>query len=105
MTKSKAERVEVEILDRSYQLSCPPEEKELLMECVRLVDTRMRQVKTQSKLQGADRIAVMAALTLARDCLTNNSGDSAVNSSDVKAKIAEISAALDQAIAPQERLF
>jgi cell division protein ZapA len=105
MTKSKAERVEVEILDRSYQLSCPPEEKELLMECVRLVDTRMRQVKTQSKLQGADRIAVMAALTLARDCLTNNSSDSAVNSSDVKAKIAEISAALDQAIAPQERLF
>ncbi len=105
MTKSKAERVEVEILDRNYQLSCPPEEKELLMECVRLVDTRMRQVKTQSKLQGADRIAVMAALTLARDCLTSNGGSSANDTTEIKTKIAEISAALDQAIAPQERLF
>ncbi len=105
MTKSKAERVEVEILDRSYQLSCPPEEKELLMECVRLVDTRMRQVKTQSKLQGADRIAVMAALTLARDCLTSGGASSAGESTEIKTKIAEISAALDQAIAPQERLF
>ena len=105
MTKSKAERVEVEILDRSYQLSCPPEEKELLMECVRLVDTRMRQVKTQIKLQGADRIAVMAALTLARDCLTSSAGSSTGNPEDIKAKIAEISATLDQAIAPQERLF
>jgi cell division protein ZapA len=113
MTKSKADRVDVQILDRSYQLSCPPEEKDLLMECVALVDTRMRQVKTRSKLQGADRIAVMAALTIARDCLTgkasaqteNQSVDQPEDQAAIQKKIHELSALLDTALAPQERLF
>jgi cell division protein ZapA len=113
MTKSKADskadRVDVQILDRSYQLSCPPEEKDLLMECVALVDTRMRQVKTRSKLQGADRIAVMAALTIARDCLTGKeSAQTEEHSEDqaaIQKKIHELSALLDTALAPQERLF
>jgi cell division protein ZapA len=114
MTKSKADRVDVQILDRSYQLSCPPEEKELLMDCVALVDTRMRQVKTRSKLQGADRIAVMAALTIARDCLTGKesaakeSTQTEQQSEDqaaIQNKINELSALLDTALAPQERLF
>ncbi len=102
---SKAERLDVEILDRSYQLSCSPEERPLLMECVRLVDTRMRQVKAQSKLQAADRIAVMAALTLARDCLTQAGAQSIADQEALQKKIDQISAALDQALTPQERLF
>jgi cell division protein ZapA len=114
---SKADRVDVQILDRSYQLSCPPEEKDLLMECVALVDTRMRQVKTRSKLQGADRIAVMAALTIARDCLTGKEATRADHQSEdqtehrpedkaeIQKKINELSALLDTALAPQERLF
>ncbi len=105
MSTSKAERFDVQILDRTYQLSCSPEEKALLMECVSLVDTRMRQVKTQSKLQAADRIAVMAALTLARDCLTNNNASSTSDQAVIEKKIAEITAKLDLALTPQERLF
>lgn len=105
MSTSNAERFDVQILDRTYQLSCLPEEKALLMECVSLVDTRMRQVKTQSKLQAADRVAVMAALTLARDCLTNNNASSHADQVAVQQKIAEITAKLDLALAPQERLF
>jgi cell division protein ZapA len=108
MSKAKPERIEVQILDRSYQLACPPEEKKLLLECVALLDTRMRQVKAQSKLMGADRIAVMAALTLARDCLTNTPPlpqQPSEDQEELQRKIAEISAKLDQALIPQERLF
>jgi cell division protein ZapA len=105
MSTPKAERFDVQILDRTYQLSCLPEEKALLMECVSLVDTRMRQVKTQSKLQASDRIAVMAALTLARDCLTNNSASAQADQAVIEKKISEITAKLDLALTPQERLF
>lgn len=105
MSKAKPERIEVQILDRSYQLACPPEEKKLLMQCVALLDTRMRQVKAQSKLMGADRIAVMAALTLARDCLTNTPATLQEDQDELQRKIAEISVKLDQALIPQERLF
>ncbi|MBU6217887.1 MAG: cell division protein ZapA [Burkholderiaceae bacterium] len=103
--KPASERIDVQILDRSYQLSCPPEEKPLLMECVGLVDTRMRQVKTQGKLQAADRVAVMAALTLARDCLTGKQAQTAADQATIEKKITEITAKLDLALAPQEPLF
>jgi cell division protein ZapA len=104
-TNPKAERIDVHIMDRSYQLSCPPEEKTLLMECVGLVDSRMRQVKMQGKLQAADRVAVMAALTLARDCLTGTQAQTAADQSTVEKKITEIATKLDLALAPQEPLF
>ncbi|MFM7966651.1 MAG: cell division protein ZapA, partial [Betaproteobacteria bacterium] len=51
MSKTEQERIEVQILDRAYQLSCAPGDKPMLLECVALVDARMRQVKASSKLQ------------------------------------------------------
>lgn len=101
-----ADVVEVEIGGLSYKLSCPPDEKPLLMECVALVDGRMRQVKQSGKLQSVDRIAVMAALTLAKDLLTTKPGQSAgPSSAEIKARLREMSALADQALAPQEKLF
>jgi cell division protein ZapA len=105
MTKSSAERIDVQILDRSYQLSCTAEEKPMLMECVALVDARMRQVKATSKLQGLDRIAVMAALTLARDFLSSSSGTSQSERDEALRRIAAVADVLDQALVPQEKLF
>jgi cell division protein ZapA (FtsZ GTPase activity inhibitor) len=65
----------------------------------------MRQVKMQGKLQAADRVAVMAALTLARDCLTGTQAQTAADQSTVEKKITEIATKLDLALAPQEPLF
>lgn len=77
----------------------------MLMECVALVDARMRQVKATSKLQGLDRIAVMAALTLARDFLSSSSGTSQSERDEALRRIAAVADVLDQALVPQEKLF
>lgn len=109
MTKSAQERLDVQILDRSYQLSCAPQDKPMLLECVALVDARMRQVKAAGKLTGTDRIAVMAALTIAKDFLS--AGTSSVSQElsaereEALKKISEINKALEAALAPQEKLF
>lgn len=105
MAKTSQERIEVLILDRSYQLSCTPEDKPMLLECVALVDARMRQVKASSKLQALDRIAVMAALTLARDVLAGSPGSDQGERDQALKKIAAISQALEAALTPQEKLF
>ena len=108
MSKTEQERIEVQILDRAYQLSCAPGDKPMLMECVALVDARMRQVKASSRLQGADRIAVMAALGIAADFLTSRTAPSAPADTplaDVQEKITAMHSLLDAALAPQERLF
>lgn len=98
--------IEVPIGDLTYKLSCAPEDKPLLLECVALVDGRMRQVKQAGKLQSVDRIAVMAALTLAKDLLTARPGASAgPSAAEIKARLREMSLMADQALAPQEKLF
>ena len=105
MPKTPQERIEVQILDRTYQLSCSPEDKPMLLECVALVDARMRQVKSSSKLQGADRIAVMDALTLARDVLGSVSAHDSNDREAALKKISAISQVLETALVPQEKLF
>jgi cell division protein ZapA len=105
MSKAPSEKLSVTILDRSYQLSCSPEEKNILLECVGLVDARMRKIKAEGKLQAADRIAVMAALTIARDLIANPAAIDPHEKQSALEKIAAINKALDGAIAPQDNLF
>lgn len=105
MSKASSEKLTVTILDRSYQLSCPPEERNILLECVGLVDARMRKIKSEGRLQAADRIAVMAALTIARDLIANPSAIDPKEKQAALEKIAAIQKSLDVAIAPQDNLF
>lgn len=102
---SAPERLDVQILDRSYQLSCTPEDKPVLLECVSLVDARMRQVKSTGKLQGLDRIAVMAALTLARDLLNSGAATGSNEKEEMLKKISVMTQAVETALTPQEKLF
>ncbi|MEY4083317.1 MAG: hypothetical protein RL483_686 [Pseudomonadota bacterium] len=98
--------VEVTIVDRAYKLVCPPDEKPMLLECAAMVDTRMRQIKQAGKLQSADRIAVMAALTLARDLLSAGpSGSSSANNAEARQTLRALHQLADQMLAPQEKLF
>ena len=74
---SEEDTVTVTILDRRYHFVCPKEEHEMFHACIALLDSRMRTVKKKSKVHTAERIAIMASLTLARDFL--NSGKASEN--------------------------
>ncbi len=67
--------VTVNILDRDYLVACEPDEKAGLMAAASLLDGRMRELRTLSRNASAERVAVMAALTLAHEYLsiTSNS--------------------------------
>lgn len=56
--------VTIQILDKDYRIVCSPEEQHGLMDCARMLDRRMREVRQNGRVIGADRIAVMAALNL-----------------------------------------
>ncbi|MFC1602089.1 cell division protein ZapA [Pseudomonadota bacterium] len=59
----------VHILDKDYRVSCEPDDKEALLESVRFLDEKMREIRSNGKVIGTDRIAVMAALNLAHELL------------------------------------
>jgi cell division protein ZapA len=61
--------VNIRILDKEYQVNCPPEEQGALLRSSQLLDERMRDIRKSGHVIGLERIAVMAALNLTYDLL------------------------------------
>ncbi|WP_153099890.1 cell division protein ZapA [Paraburkholderia hayleyella] len=62
-------QIEVTILDQPYRLACSPETEAALLEAVARVDAEMSKVRMHSTVRGTDRVAVMAALSLASELI------------------------------------
>lgn len=62
-------QIEATILGQSYRLACSPETEAALLEAVARVDAEMTKIRGTSNVRGTDRIAVMAALSLASELL------------------------------------
>ncbi|MDX2463192.1 MAG: cell division protein ZapA [Porticoccus sp.] len=56
--------VNIRILDKEYQVSCPPEERNALLQSAKALDEKMRTIRNSGSVIGLERIAVMAALNL-----------------------------------------
>lgn len=67
MVKDKHPPVFVHILDKDYQVACPPEERKALVQAAEELDERMRTIRNNGSIVGLDRIAVMAALNLCHE--------------------------------------
>jgi len=61
--------VAVKILDKEYQVSCPPSEQEALLKSARYLDENMRKIKSRGNIHGLEKISVMAALNITHDML------------------------------------
>lgn len=99
-----AKTLEVTILGRAYRVACEPAEREALLKAVAFVDDRMADIKKLGKNATTERIAVMAALNIAHELLTQRSSGG-VDVGEARRRIASIEAQLDEAIARQEKLF
>ncbi len=62
-------QISVRILDKEYQVACPPSERTDLLDSAEVLNTKMREIRDSGRIVGLDRIAVMAALNMANDLL------------------------------------
>lgn len=67
---SASHTVTVRILDRDYQVACPPEQESELLAAARQLDKQMRAVRDTGKVVGVERIAVMVALNTTYELLS-----------------------------------
>ena len=72
MSEQQITSVQVKILDKDYQVNCPPSDQEALMKSARYLDENMRKIKGRGNIHGAEKIAVMAALNITHDMLRKN---------------------------------
>jgi len=70
--------VAVHILDREYRIACNTEDREHLLRAAMVLDHRMRALKTNNKTLTFERIAVLAALTLAHEGVQTQAGETEV---------------------------
>ncbi len=68
------QRVTVRLLDKEYQVACPEDEREALLQSAEVLNRKMREIRDSGKLVGMDRIAVMAALNLSHEMLQDRTG-------------------------------
>ena len=93
------ETVFVKILDKEYQVACPREERQALIESAQLLDERMKAIRGSGAVIGLERIAVMAALNLSHELLQAKvpRGTSVADSTDLKRLSDKIEKALNAA--------
>lgn len=91
--------VTVRIMSREYTVTCPPEEHEGLVASADYLNERMNAIRRRGRALGAERIAVMTALNLARELLALK-GDPTVVTADqaVVEQVRQISMDIDQTL-------
>jgi cell division protein ZapA len=66
-------QVNIKILEKEYQISCPASERAALLDSAEMLNRKMREIRDTGKVIGLDRIAVMAALNMANELLRSRS--------------------------------
>lgn len=64
---NKPQSVSLTILGKEYKIVCDLDEQDDLIHSAQQLDAQMRKMRDSGKVNGADRIAVMAALNLAHE--------------------------------------
>ena len=69
------ETLSVHILGKDYQVACPSDEREALLDAALELDRRMKSIRQTGSVIGVERIAVMAALNLAHEVISTPKAD------------------------------
>ena len=60
-------------MGKEYRIACPEEEKANLQASADLLNDKLDEIKKQGSVIGTERIAIMAALNMSHDILSNQS--------------------------------
>lgn len=62
--------INVKILNKDYQVSCPPGSESQLDAAASYLDQKMRDIRQNGRVVGLERIAIMAALNITHELLS-----------------------------------
>lgn len=107
--------LDITLLGKEYRVACPPTEHAALLAAVAYVDEKMHDIAEKTKSNISERIAVMAALNIAHEHLSQqrqpskteafSAAETAVDFGAVKRRIGDMEAELDAVLAAQDKLL
>jgi len=112
---NEANYLDITLLGKEYRVACPPEERESLVAAVAYVDQKMHSIAEKTKSNISERIAVMAALNIAHEHLSQKhqtlttqltgGSETVLDSGVLKRKILDMEAKLEAVLASQDKLI
>ena len=95
---SRPNTVGVDILDKEYQVACPPDEEAALTQAARYLDQHMRDIRSTGKVIGLERVAIMAALNISHELLALKNGDNPVETNEEQERLSALNSQLDEVL-------
>lgn len=94
---SEHQTVTVTLLDRDYQIACPPDERSALERAARSLDGRLRAIRDGGNVVGLERIVIMAALNLSYELqVANERFESNPDGNGLQSLLDKVDRALEQ---------
>lgn len=103
MTNEMYAHINIKILEKEYQISCPADERKALVDSAELLNAKMREIRDSGKVVGLDRIAVMAALNMANELIAAH-GKGDVLESTAKLKVRAMRERVESALQSEQQL-
>lgn len=97
MKNKSSDGITIHILDKEYMIACDEDERHDLQRSAEYLDKKMREIRDSGKIIGSDRIAVMAALNISHELLTQD-GSGIQTDTTVGTRIRSIQEKIDDAL-------
>jgi cell division protein ZapA len=100
--------ITISLMGREFRVGCPEGEEKQLLASVDYLNRKLKEVRDTNKVVGNERIAIMAALNIAHEFMSNNgkAGAGSFDGTAFKRRILAMQETLDSALdADQENLF
>ena len=94
----------INLMGRDFKVACADGEEKQLLASVDYVNQRIQEIKDSGKVVGTERIALIAALNITHEFLHPRSSKG-FDSAELKRRIDTLQAAIDDALAEQDKLF
>ena len=96
----------ISLMGREFRVACPEGEEKQLFASVDYLNRKLREVRDTGKVVGNERIAIMAALNIAHELLSNPSKASSLDAGAFRGRIEAMQETVESALAAdQENLF
>ncbi|HXN15777.1 MAG TPA: cell division protein ZapA [Usitatibacter sp.] len=96
----------ISLLGREFRIACPEGEEKELLASVEYLNRKLKEVRDTGKAVGNERIAIMAALNIAHEYMSNKAPNAAFDGASFRRRIVAMQETLDSALAAdQENLF
>ena len=100
----------ISLLGREFRVACPEGEERQLLAAADYLNKKLKEESDTGKVVGNERIAIMAALNIAHECMSKPGNAASVGASleatSIRRRITALQETLESALAAdQEKLF